>query len=116
MPSTKKTATKARKVTSASLLADASDPGKPRLTESGRKLISDIENQWQLTPASRALLELAAHSVSIAERASAIIEVEGTTYLDRFSAPRLRPEVSVLEKANAAAAGALAKLLPTLEN
>ena len=107
---------KAKKPTAASLLTDTSDPGKPRLTESGRKLISDIESQWALTPASRALLELAAHSVSIAERASAIIEVEGTTYINRFSAPVLRPEVSVLEKANAAAAGALAKLLPTLEN
>lgn len=112
MPSTKKPSTKA---TAKKLLESATDPGEPSLTESGRRLIEDIEAQWQLNSASRALLKLAAHSVSIAERASAVIEVEQPVYIDRFGAPRPRPEVGILKDANNAAAAALDKLLKTLE-
>ena len=45
MPSTKKPSTKA---TAKKLLESATDPGEPSLTESGRRLIADIEQQWEL--------------------------------------------------------------------
>ena len=103
-----------RKTTAAELVKQANDPGEPKLTATAEKLIANIENLYELNHANRALLKIAAHNISIAERASAVIEAEGSTWVDRLGNIKVRPESTILKDANNGATSAISKLLQTL--
>ena len=104
-----------RKTTAAEMVQKANDPGEPKLTASGKKLITDIEALYALNHANRALLKIAAHNISIAERASAVVEASGPTWTDRLGNLKTRPEVTICKDANNGATSAISKLLQTLE-
>ena len=104
-----------RKTTAAELVKQVNDPGEPKLTATAEKLIENIENLYELNHANRALLKIAAHNISISERASAVVEAEGTTWTDRLGNIKTRPEVTICKDANNGATSAISKLLQTLE-
>ena len=105
-----------RKTTAAELVQKANDPGEPQLTATGKKLISDLESLYVLNHANRALLKIAAHSLSFSERASAVVEKHGPTWTDRLGNIKTRPEVGIVKDSNNAATSAISKLLQTLED
>ena len=105
-----------RKTTAAELVKQASDPGEPKLTATAEKLIANIENLYELNHANRALLKIAAHSLSFSERASAVVEELGPTWTDRLGNIKTRPEVGIVKDSNNAATSAISKLLQTLED
>ena len=55
----------------------------------------DIVREHELEPHRLRLLELAARAYDRCEQARIAIAKHGVTYLDRFGAPRLRPEVAI---------------------
>lgn len=51
--------------------------------------------EYALEPHHLHLLKLACEALDRAEEARGALATHGTTYIDRFGAPRLRPEVAV---------------------
>lgn len=56
---------------------------------------TSILRTFDLESGALRLLQLAAESWDRCQRARAVLDAEGTTYTDRFGAPRARPEVAV---------------------
>ena len=65
------------------------------LSEPTRQWFASVVETYELEPHHLRLLTLAAESWDRCAQARAIIDEHGLTYQDRFSAPRIRPEVAV---------------------
>ena len=65
------------------------------LAESTRTWFAQVISEYELEPHHIRLLTLAAESWDRCAQAREILDREGITYIDRFEAPRMRPEVSV---------------------
>jgi phage terminase small subunit len=70
-------------------------PAPPHLSDTARRWWHAVVNEYALEPHHLHLLRLAAEALDRAEEARAALAANGTTYTDRFNAPRLRPEVSI---------------------
>ncbi len=64
---------------------------QPATAKWWRKVIDD----YLLEPHHIRLLTLAATTWDRAEQARSVLDAQGLTYLDRFDAPRARPEVAI---------------------
>ena len=62
-----------------------------------QKWFASVVEEYELEPHHVKLLTLAAESWDRAQAARIALEQHGLTYIDRFSAPRKRPEVSIAE-------------------
>ena len=60
-----------------------------------RRWFAEVLEQYELEAHHLKLLTLAAESWDRCSQARAIIDAQGLTYLDRFDAPRQRPEISI---------------------
>ena len=67
----------------------------PHLAESTRHWFASVIETYELEPHHLRLLTLAAESWDRCQQAREILDKEGITYIDRFEAPRMRPEVAV---------------------
>jgi P27 family predicted phage terminase small subunit len=54
-----------------------------------------VERNCVLEPHDRHLLQLAAEAFDRAQAARAVLDKEGTIYLDRFEQPKARPEAAI---------------------
>jgi phage terminase small subunit len=70
-------------------------PAPPHLSDTARRWWHAVVNEYALEPHHLHLLRLAAEALDRAEEARAALATNGTTYTDRFNAPRLRPEVGI---------------------
>jgi phage terminase small subunit len=70
-------------------------PAPGHLSDRARRWWRSVVDTYQLEDHHLHLLRLAAEALDRAEEARAALGANGTTYLDRFNAPRLRPEVSI---------------------
>jgi hypothetical protein len=55
----------------------------------------EVVKEYELEPHRLHLLELAARAFDRGERARLAIEQHGEIYIDRFGAPRTRPEIAI---------------------
>lgn len=63
------------------------------LQDVARRFWCDVQTTYAISdPAGLRLLRLACEALQTAESARQVLEREGLTYLDRFGAPRPRPE------------------------
>ena len=65
------------------------------LSREVKKWFAQVIESYELEPHHLRLLTLAAESWDRCSQARAIIDEQGLTYLDRFEAPRARPEISI---------------------
>ena len=65
------------------------------LSREVKKWFAQVIESYELEPHHLRLLALAAESWDRTCQARAIIDAQGMTYLDRFGAPRARPEISI---------------------
>ena len=65
------------------------------LSREVKKWFAQVIESYELEPHHMRLLTLAAESWDLCSQARAIIDAQGLTYLDRFDAPRARPEISI---------------------
>jgi hypothetical protein len=70
-------------------------PPKDGLTPTSRAWLKAVNATHETDASALQLLLLAAHALDQTNAARAVIDREGATYLDRFGAPRTRPEVAV---------------------
>jgi phage terminase small subunit len=71
-------------------------PRPPRhLSPATRKWYASILEDFELEPHHLKLLQLAAEAWDRCEQARLALAEHGTTFLDRFGAPRSRPEIAV---------------------
>jgi phage terminase small subunit len=75
-----------------------------------RKWWLGVMAEYDLEPHHVRLLTLAAESWDRAQQAREILDREGLTYLDRFEAPRSRPEIAVERDSRTAFARLLREL------
>jgi phage terminase small subunit len=76
--------------------APAAPPAAPAdLSPAMQRWWRDVVKEHELEPHRLHLLELACRAKDRCEEARVAIAQKGTTYEDRFGAPRLRPEVAV---------------------
>lgn len=100
-----------RKTTKAKLAGLASGEAEPvELTASGRALVEKVSAEYELDATGATLLRLAAESLSVAERAAAIVKREGMTFLDVRDNPRIHPAATLEKDSRNAAAASLQKL------
>src|SRR4051794_28688001 len=85
-------------------------PAPSHLRPETRKWWSQICGEFVLESHHRRLLQLCAESWDAAQSAREAIQQHGQTYVDRFGAPRLRPEVNVARDATLAFARLLREL------
>src|SRR5882672_6190490 len=67
----------------------------PHLSDITRRWWQSVLAEYALEPHHLHLLKLACEALDRAEQARQALATNGTTYTDRFGAPRLRPEVSI---------------------
>jgi len=60
-----------------------------------KKWIESVCRDWELEPHHVKLLILAGHHFDRVRQAQAVIARDGPTFLDRFSQPKLRPEIQI---------------------
>ena len=65
------------------------------LSEPTRQWFASVIATYELEPHHLRLLTLASESWDRCAQAREILDREGITYIDRFEAPRMRPEVAV---------------------
>jgi len=70
-------------------------PAPSHLSSTARRWWHAVNAEYQLEPHHLHLLRLACEALDRAEEARTALAVHGTTYQDRFGAPRLRPEVAI---------------------
>ncbi|SRR6266536_3059562 len=70
-------------------------PAPPHLSDISRRWWHAVTAEYALEPHHIHLLRLACEALDRAEEARQALATNGTTYLDRFNAPRLRPEVAI---------------------
>src|SRR4051794_2508974 len=70
-------------------------PAPKHLSEHTRRWWQSVVSDYQLEPHHLRLLQLAGESWDRCCGAREAIQEHGTTYTDRFGAPRLRPEVGI---------------------
>ena len=80
-------------------------PAPSHLSSTARRWWHAVVAEYALEPHHLHLLKLACEALDRAEEARAALAVHGTTYLDRFNAPRLRPEVAIERKGRQSASG-----------
>jgi phage terminase small subunit len=74
----------------------AATPKPPRhLSPATRKWYASVLENYELEPHHLKLLQLAAEAWDRCEQARLALAEHGTTFLDRFGAPRTRPEIAV---------------------
>lgn len=67
----------------------------PHLSPATQHWWRAVFREYRLEPHHLRLLQLAGESWDRCQAARAVLDVEGISYLDRFGAPRVRPEVGV---------------------
>jgi hypothetical protein len=75
-----------------------------------RKWITELMEHYAFLPQEFAILTKAAESWDLAEKCRVIIARRGPTYIDRFGAPRSRPECAILRDSKIAFIRCLAAL------
>jgi phage terminase small subunit len=70
-------------------------PAPGHLSAATRRWWHSVVDEYALEPHHLHLLRLACEALDRAEEARAALATHGTTYSDRFGAPRLRPEVAI---------------------
>jgi phage terminase small subunit len=60
-----------------------------------RRWWASVVSEYELEPHHIRLLTLACESWDRGQQARAVLDLEGISYIDRFGAPRSRPEVAV---------------------
>lgn len=94
--------------------ASVTMPAAADISANARKLISDIEAGWQLTAPVRALLNLAAESLSVAEQCNEITAVEGLVVRDARGGVKPHPAAVLARDARTHCSNTLQKLLLAL--
>jgi hypothetical protein len=67
----------------------------PHLRPDTREWFSSVINEYELAEHHVRLLTLAGEAWDGGQQAREVLDREGLTYIDRFGAPRARPEISV---------------------
>jgi hypothetical protein len=97
-------------VTKANIAKIEPSDGLEHLRPETRAWVDEIEDGWALDARHRILLVTAAEAYDRFSAAREFLDEHGTTYLDRFEAPRLRPEVTVERDARLAFSRLVAQL------
>lgn len=72
------------------------DPKPPaHLSAPTRRFWRAVLADWELTQAELRVLQTACEAWDRLQGARAVLDREGVSYVDRFGAPRMRPEVAV---------------------
>ena len=82
-------------------------PTKPKAQDKAPKHLSDAAAAWwrtvhdrfELDPHQSIMVGHAAEALDAGERARQTLEAQGQTFLDRFNAPRARPELRIQRQA-----------------
>lgn len=85
------------------------------LSDDARSLIAQIEERWDLNPPVRALLKIAAESLTVAEQCAEILAVEGLVVRDQRGSCKCHPAATLARDARNNAANTLAKVLASLQ-
>lgn len=70
-------------------------PPPTHLAEATKSWWRSVVEDYFLEGHHLRLLQLAAESWDRCQQARAVLDAEGSTYIDRFDAPRARPEVAI---------------------
>jgi phage terminase small subunit len=70
-------------------------PAPNHLAPATRRWWQSVVTDYELEPHHLRLLQLAAEAWDQAQAAREALALHGTTYIDRFNAPRTRPEVAI---------------------
>ena len=65
------------------------------LTRASKRWFREVVAEWELSEHHRLILIIAAESWDRLVQAREVIDREGLTFIDRFGAPRSRPEISI---------------------
>ena len=112
----RRTATAPRQAT-ATTPADAATAGPPpiQLTGSRLRLWQQLQNGYQLEPASLELLRNGAEALERAAQLAAQVQAEGATFRDRFGGIRPNPAAQLEQQYRALATRTLAQLAARME-
>jgi hypothetical protein len=97
-------------VTKASIAKIEPVDGLGHLRPETRAWVAAVEDGWALDARHRILLVTAAEAYDRYSAAREVLDEHGTTYIDRFEAPRLRPEATVERDARLAFSRLVAQL------
>jgi hypothetical protein len=85
-----------------------------KLSPTAQKLYDEIDREWNLSPAVRALLRIAAESLTRAEHADAIVAAAGLTLPDAKGAAKPHPAAVLAHNSRTLAATTLQRVLASL--
>jgi hypothetical protein len=108
----------AKKAAAAAATAKATaavPPGGPlQLSPTAQQLFDQIDREWDLSPAVRTLLRIAAEAMTKAEQADAIVAAAGMTIADAKGAAKPHPAAVLAHNSRTLAATTLQRVLASL--